>query len=153
MLGFDNKTTIFITRYISSIWTPRSLYNKIEPSHKILQGRRYHDFSNFLERGIDWILEIIQTMIILNIHVTFNETPDKIVHGGEVRWARWPCNVGIMSPSPADPAVRKFLINPFVPTVPTFAVRETASLGQQMLNAPVGINGLTDSMLNILTSF
>ena len=50
--------------------------------------------------------------------------------------------------------------NPFVPTVPTFAVRETASLsimgapwvpplcretqslGQQMLNAPVGINGL-----------
>ena len=51
-------------------------------------------------------------------------------------------------------------INPFMPTVPTFAVRETASLGimgeprvpplsretqslgQQMLNAPVGINGL-----------
>ena len=31
--------------------------------------------------------------------------------------------------------------NPFVPTVPTFAVRETQSLGQQMLNAPVGING------------
>ena len=25
----------------------------------------------------------------------------------------------------------------------TFAVRETASLGQQMLNAPLGINGLT----------
>ena len=25
----------------------------------------------------------------------------------------------------------------------TFAVRETQSLGQQMLNAPVGINGLT----------
>ena len=51
--------------------------------------------------------------------------------------------------------------NPFVPTVPTFAVRETASLGimgtprvppscretqsvgQQMLNAAVGKNGLT----------
>jgi len=38
-------------------------------------------------------------------------------------------------------------INPFVPTVPTFAVRETASLGQQMLelgceNATVGKNGL-----------
>ena len=26
----------------------------------------------------------------------------------------------------------------------TFAVRETASLGQQMLKAPFGINGLTD---------
>ena len=37
--------------------------------------------------------------------------------------------------------------NPFFPTVPTFAVRETASLGQQMLelsceNATVGTNGL-----------
>ena len=28
------------------------------------------------------------------------------------------------------------------PVRSTFAVRETASLGQQMLNAPVGINGL-----------
>ena len=55
-------------------------------------------------------------------------------------------------------------INPFVPTVPTFAVRETASLGimsaprvpplcretqslgQQMLNAPVGINGLSNAI-------
>ena len=34
------------------------------------------------------------------------------------------------------------LFNPFLPTVPTFAVRETQSLGQQMLNATVGINGL-----------
>ena len=33
-------------------------------------------------------------------------------------------------------------IRSFVPTVPTFAVRETQSLGQQMLNAPLGINGL-----------
>ena len=55
---------------------------------------------------------------------------------------------------------KKMPFNPFVPTVPTFAVRETASLGimgaprvpplcretqslgQQMLNAPLGINGL-----------
>ena len=29
-----------------------------------------------------------------------------------------------------------------MPTVPSFAVRETASLGQQMLNATVGTNGL-----------
>ena len=28
------------------------------------------------------------------------------------------------------------------PLLSTFAVRETASLGQQMLNAPLGINGL-----------
>ena len=39
-------------------------------------------------------------------------------------------------------------LNPFVPTVPTFAVRETQSLGQQMLelsceNATVGTNGLS----------
>ena len=33
--------------------------------------------------------------------------------------------------------------NPFMPTVPTFAVRETQSLGQQMLNATVGKKGLT----------
>jgi len=38
-------------------------------------------------------------------------------------------------------------LNPFMPTVPTFAVRETQSLGQQMLelsckNATVGTNGL-----------
>ena len=40
-------------------------------------------------------------------------------------------------------------IDPFVPTVPTCAVRETASLGQHMLelsceNATVGTNGLRD---------
>ena len=34
-------------------------------------------------------------------------------------------------------------INPFFPTVPTCAVQETQSLGQQMLNATVGINGLS----------
>ena len=32
---------------------------------------------------------------------------------------------------PIQQALRNF--NPFMPTVPTFAVRETASLGQQML--------------------
>ena len=32
--------------------------------------------------------------------------------------------------------------NPFVPTVSTFAVRETQSLGQQMFYATVGLNGL-----------
>ena len=31
------------------------------------------------------------------------------------------------------------------PVRSTFAVRETQSLGQQMLNAPVGINGLTEN--------
>ena len=41
-----------------------------------------------------------------------------------------------------------WLLNPFLPTVPTFAVREKQSLGQQMLelsceNATVGKNGLT----------
>ena len=77
----------------------------------------------------------------------------------------------------AECDTRAVVINPFFPTVPTFAVRETAplkplrddsalrtlstlrglrgapevpplcretqSLGQQMLNAPVGINGLS----------
>ena len=38
-------------------------------------------------------------------------------------------------------------INPFMPTVPTFAVRETTSLGQQMLNATVDINGLMEMSL------
>ena len=46
---------------------------------------------------------------------------------------------------------------PFVPTVPTFAVRETASLGQQMLelsceNATVGTNGLRLLQLNIAST-
>ena len=48
------------------------------------------------------------------------------------------------------------VINPFMPTVPTFAVRETQSLRQQMLelgceNATVGKNGLTRSY-NMLTT-
>ena len=33
----------------------------------------------------------------------------------------------------------------------TFAVRETASLGQQMLKEPLGINGLNKRILNNVT--
>ena len=48
-------------------------------------------------------------------------------------------------------------LNPFFPTVPTFAVRETASLRQQMLelsceNATVGTNGLILTYINKLVS-
>ena len=71
----------------------------------------------------------------------------------------YPVHIAIPPCSRAPDVVT--LVNPFFPTVPTFAVRETAShgimgapevpplcretqsLGQQMLNAPLGINGLT----------
>ena len=36
---------------------------------------------------------------------------------------------------------------------PSFAVRETQSLGQQMLNAPVGINGLIALFFNEITIY
>ena len=49
-------------------------------------------------------------------------------------------------------------VNPFVSTVPTFAVRETQSLGQQMLelgceNATVGTNGLNTASMIVFTIF
>ena len=49
------------------------------------------------------------------------------------------------------------LFNPFVPTVPTCAVRETQSLGQHMLelsceNATVGTNGLFNNISAIFRS-
>ena len=44
-----------------------------------------------------------------------------------------------------DAAGKSLLTHLCRPVRSTFAVRETASLGQQMLNAPVGINGLKGS--------